>query len=74
MGKVRVVALAVALMRQHRFDWDVAYLSVWYGTGQPGRPTASPAQVVAWMGQVRNVPMVSEEQAEEWLAAYAGQK
>jgi len=69
-----IITNAVALVRQHGFDDDIAYLSVWYGSGKTEIPTATPYQVLAWMEQVKHVPIVSEEQAEKWLASYAAHK
>ena len=74
MGNKGIVANAVALVRQHRFDFDIAYLSAWYGSGKKEIPKASPNQVAAWMQRVKNVPVVSEAQAERWLQAYADHK
>lgn len=76
MGKrtMGIIAKAKALVEQHGFDFDIAYLSAWYGSGQDDVPAASQHQVVAWMQRVKHVPVVSEEQAEEWLRAYARHK
>jgi len=68
-----IIANAVALTRLG-FDYDIAYLSAWYGAGKIECPTATPYQVLAWMEQVKHIPIVSEEQAELWLQAYTAHK
>lgn len=69
-----IAANAKALMEQHGFDYDVAYLSAWYGSGRTDVPTASPWQVIAWMSQVKHVPVIDEETALRWLGIYSGRK
>lgn len=64
-----VYQLAKALVQQHGFVYDVAFLSVWYSRHEE-IPTATLHQVVARMAQVRNVPRVSAAEAEEMLQAY----
>jgi len=71
MRKPSVAALAAALMREHGFEFDVAYLSAWYGSGNEEPPTASPAQALAWMERVKTVPSLTREEAAEMLAAYS---
>lgn len=66
-----IITNAVALMRQHDFDYDIAYLSAWYGSGETEIPTATPYQILYWMEQVKHIPHIEEAQAEEWLTAYA---
>ena len=72
--KYSVYAIAESLRRNHGFDFDIAFLSAWYGAGNHSAPVATPAQVVDRMMKARNCPRLSEEQAKQMLAAYAARK
>lgn len=66
-------ALAVALCKLHNFDYDIAFLSAWYYL-HGCRPTATPYQVLARMEMVKNIPIVSEKEAQTMLDCYSKSK
>ena len=66
-------AVARALVEQHDFDFDVAYLSVWYSVHDEP-PTESLAQVLARMQQCSHVPRISRSMAVALLDAYSRHK
>jgi hypothetical protein len=66
-------AVARALVEQHDFDFNIAYLSVWYSVHDE-IPTESPAQIVARMHQCQYMPQISEQMAAALLGAYARHK
>jgi hypothetical protein len=63
--------VAKALIYQHGFDYDIAYLSAHYGSGKRELPTATPYQILAWIERVKHVPNVSETEAKRMLTAYS---
>jgi hypothetical protein len=66
-------AVARALVEQHDFDFDIAYLSVWYSVHDE-TPTESPAQIIARMHQCQYIPSVSEQMAKSLLGSYSRHK
>ena len=71
--KISNYAVARALMEQHDFDFDIAYLSVWHSVHDE-TPTDTPAQILARMHQCQYIPQVSEQMATSLLSAYARHK
>jgi len=69
-----IYAIAKALFVKHNFDYDIAFLSVWYFHHPGETPTASLPQISARMDAVRHIPVVTSADADRYLAAYAGQK
>ena len=72
--KYSVYAIAESLRRHHGFDFDVAFLSAWYGVGHRDAPVATPFQVGVRMGSVCRCPSITDAQAEQMLAAYAARR
>jgi len=62
-------AVAKALVEQHDFTFDVAYLSVWYSVHDEP-PKETPAQVLARMERCGRIPAISAKMAVALLAAY----
>ena len=62
-------AVAKALMDQHEFCHDVAYLSVWY-TIHDKPPKESSDQVLARIMRCKHVPTISAQFAEALHCAY----
>ena len=71
--KISNYAVARALMEQHDFDFDIAYLSVWYSV-RDETPTDTPAQILARMHQCQYIPQVSDHLATSLRRAYARHK
>ena len=65
-------ARARALVEQHGFEPDVAFLSAWYATSAAPPPTLN--QALARMQRVQHVPLVSADKAKALLAAYSRRK
>jgi hypothetical protein len=66
-------AVARALVEQHDFDFDIAYLSVWYSVHDE-TSTESPAQIIARMHQCQYIPQINEKMAVALLSAYTRHK
>lgn len=63
-------AVAKALMEQHGFTFDVAYLSVWYSIYPERTPPDSLHQLLARIEQCKRVPQISEQFAQAMFSAY----
>lgn len=74
MGEHTVVKKAAALWKIHGFDWDIAYLSAWYGDGNTEPPSHPIRAAIAWMRLVKNMPDISDEEAQRCLDAYSRSK
>ena len=64
-----ISAVAVALVKQHSFDPDIAYLSAWYSQHSE-MPKASWYQMVGYLQKVKRVPVITEADAAAMLRNY----
>jgi hypothetical protein len=68
-----IYAQTQALILLHNFDYDIAFLSVWYYHNQQ-RPTISKNQLMARLAQIKNIPIISDHLAQEMLKSYSAKK
>ncbi len=69
--KPTVYAIAKALVQQHDFDFDVAFLSAWYGSGNSEIPEKTIPEIASRIDKVKWVPAITEAEAERMRKAYA---
>ena len=69
-GKMTTAKLARALVEQHGFVWDVAYCEAYYYL-HGGNLTATPWPIaLSHMERVKNVPIITKEEAERIHQTY----